>query len=43
MSYRSVNLSVKQKRAVVALLECSRVEDAAERAGVTDRTVYRWL
>jgi len=43
MSGKSVNLSVKQRRCVVALLECSRVEDAAERAGVTDRTVYRWM
>jgi len=43
MSVNSVSLSVKQRLAIRSLLECSRIEDAADRAGVTDRTVYRWL
>ena len=43
MSVKDVNLSVNQRRAIGALLECSRIEDAADRAGVTDRTIYRWL
>jgi len=43
MSVNDVNLSVKQRAAIRSLLECPRIEDAADQAGVTDRTIYRWL
>ena len=43
MSGKDVNLSTKKRRAIVALLECPRIEDAAQSAGVSDRTIYRWL
>ena len=30
-------------KAVLSLAEGDRIEDAADKAGVSDRTVYRWL
>lgn len=37
------NLSTKQVRAIAALLECRTVKEAAEKAQVGERTLYRWL
>lgn len=36
-------LSAKQARAITALLQAKRVEDAAKAAGVGERTLSRWL
>jgi hypothetical protein len=36
-------LSAKQERALVALLDCGEIKQAAETAGVTKVTLWRWL
>jgi hypothetical protein len=36
-------LTPKQERALVALLECGEIKTAAEKAGVSDVTLWRWL
>ena len=43
MSYRSENLTIKQGAAIVALLACQTVAEAAKRAAVGQQSVYRWL
>jgi len=40
---KEATLSAKQSKAIAALLGTPNVESAAERAGVTPRTIYRWL
>jgi hypothetical protein len=37
------NITPKQAKALAALLACGKIGDAAKRAGVTDRTITRWL
>ena len=36
-------LSVSQQRAIVALTTATCMQDAAENAGISRRTLYRWL
>jgi transposase len=36
-------LTPKQKNAIVCLMECKSIEDAAKRCGIGTRTLYRWL
>jgi hypothetical protein len=36
-------LTAKQERALVALLDCGEIKQAAETAGVTKVTLWRWL
>jgi len=36
-------LNAKQERALVALLDCGEIKEAAETAGVTKVTLWRWL
>lgn len=36
-------LTAKQELALVALLDCGEIKRAAERAGVNDATLWRWL
>ena len=43
MSAKRGKMSINQARCIKALLEHSRVEDAASSVGVSGRTVYRWL
>lgn len=43
MSHPVDKLKGKQAAAIPALLSSDTVEEAAERVGVTARTVYRWL
>jgi hypothetical protein len=43
MARSSSNLSVKQEKAIIALLTHGSVESAAHAAGVGVRTLYRWL
>ena len=43
MARSSSNLSVKQEKAIIALLTHGSVENAAHAAGVGVRTLYRWL
>ncbi len=42
MAYNDT-LSRKQKKAIAALLSEATVEEAAAVAGISDRTIYRWL
>lgn len=39
----SGRLSSKQRAAIVALLSCGSVRDAAAVADIAERTLYRWL
>lgn len=39
----SVSLTRKQLKALEGLLSCQRVEDAAKNAGISERTLFRWL
>lgn len=39
----SDTLTTRQEAAITALATCSYVEDAARKAGVGRKTVYRWL
>lgn len=39
----SAELSIKQQKALHALLTTTSIASAAQVAGVTDRTIYRWL
>jgi len=43
VSAGDVNLSRTQVKAIRALLDHSRIQDAAKSAGVSERTLYRWL
>ncbi len=43
MSAKHGEMTINQRRCIKALLEHSRVEDAASSVGVSGRTVYRWL
>jgi len=36
-------LNAKQERALVALLDCGEIKEAAETAGITKVTLWRWL
>jgi len=36
-------LSAKQEQALIALLDCGEIKQAAETAGVTKVTLWRWL
>jgi hypothetical protein len=36
-------LTVKQEQALIALLDCGEIKQAAETAGVTKVTLWRWL
>jgi transposase len=36
-------LNTKQQAAIVALMECKSIEDAAKCCGIGTRTLYRWL
>lgn len=36
-------LTTNQRKALAALLGCSTIEDAAERCGLTSRTLYNYL
>jgi len=38
-----VNLEGKKIQALAALLSCKSVEDAAQQAGISTRTLFRWL
>ena len=37
------SLNTKQRRAIAALIEARTIQDAAQAAGVGERTLYRWL
>jgi len=37
------DLSAAQEKAISALLSCVTIEAAAKKAGVSDRTLHRWL
>lgn len=39
----SQEISTKQHNAIVALLEKPTVEQAAESAGISSKTIYRWM
>ena len=43
MAENNTTLTQPQLKAIVALLETRTVEEAAKRAGVAVRTLYRWL
>jgi phage terminase small subunit len=43
MSGNKNKLTAKQQKAVIALMGCKTVEQAAKRAKVCERTLYRWL
>jgi transposase-like protein len=43
MSGLKPKIGAKQEAAVLALLSSKNVEDAARAAGITPRTLYRWL
>ena len=43
MAENNTTLTQPQLKAIVALLETRTVEEAARRAGVAVRTLYRWL
>lgn len=36
-------LSAKQTRSLAALLSCKSVEEAAQKAGISSTTIFRWL
>ena len=36
-------ISRKKETAIVALLKCDKVVEAAETSGVSERSIYRWL
>jgi len=36
-------LSAKQTRTLAALLSCRSVEEAAQKAGISSTTIFRWL
>jgi len=38
-----VTLSRKQRKGISALIECSTVQEAADRVGVSRKTVHKWL
>ncbi len=38
-----INLTPRRRKAIVALLSLATIQEAAAAAGVTERTVYRWL
>jgi transposase-like protein len=37
------SLSSKQRKAIAALLSQRTIEDAANRIGISSRTIYRWM
>lgn len=39
----NVTLSAKQRRGIISLLEEGTIQAAAESAGVTPKTIYRWM
>jgi transposase len=43
MAENSIPLTRKQTKAISALLACQTIAEAAEMAGVSDRTIYRWI
>jgi len=43
MTSKSVKLRPKQNKAIQALLEYRTIDAAADAAGVTPRTIYRWF
>ncbi len=43
MKVTDEKLSVKQERALLALLDCGETKKAAELAGVAEVTLWRWL
>lgn len=43
MTGHGEKLSRKQDLAISALLSCDKVADAAEQAGVSEKTLYRWM
>jgi len=43
MAENKKNLTPKQQKAIVALLSNSTIEKAAVDAGISERTLYRWL
>jgi hypothetical protein len=36
-------LTPKQEKALVALLDCGEIQEAAKRVGISDVTLWRWL
>ena len=43
MSHDSEDLTVRQEKAIAALLSCRTVAEAAKLAQVGERSIYRWL
>ena len=43
MKVETKNLTPKKSRAVVALLECATIKEAAQTAGIGEATLHRWL
>ena len=43
MSHESDDLTIKQERAIAALLSCQSVAQAAKLAAVGERSIFRWL
>ena len=43
MYHESKDLTIKQSKAVAALLSCQTVAQAAKLAAVGERSIYRWL
>ena len=43
MSHDSEDLTIRQEKAITALLSCRTVAEAAKLAQVGERSIYRWL
>ena len=43
MSHDSEDLTIRQEKAIAALLSCRTVAEAAKLAQVGERSIYRWL